>query len=224
MTKKGDPEMMVAQYRKKPVVIEAVQWFKNGDHPEDNLPPNDKLLDGEPYEGCVVRYYRDPYDDGQRSCQHCGRIMHDHGWIDTLEGGHVVCPGDWIITGAQGERYPCKPDIFSATYEALTETTSNRQATDPMPDLDGGLRIYLDVCFGDIQTMRGGGVLEASFNDIKVWTPHVYGLQVEYDDVRLIIPWHNVLGLEVRKNSVEVTEAFSEWKERQNSNPERVDH
>src|SRR3954447_24359346 len=96
--------------------------------------------------------------------------------------------------------------------------------TDPMPDLDGGLRIYLDVCFGDIQTMRGGGVLEASFNDIKVWTPHAYGLQVEYDDVRLIIPWHNVLGLEVRKNSVEVTEAFSEWKERQNSNPERVDH
>jgi hypothetical protein len=43
--------------------------------------------------------------------------MHDHGWIDTLEGGHIVCPGDWIITGVKGERYPCKPDVFAMTYE-----------------------------------------------------------------------------------------------------------
>ncbi len=42
------------------------------------------------------------------------------GWISTLEGGHVVTPGDWIITGIQGERYPCKPDIFEATYDPLT--------------------------------------------------------------------------------------------------------
>jgi hypothetical protein len=41
----------------------------------------------------------------------------DHGWIDTLEGSHIVCPGDWIITGVQGEHYPCKPDIFEATYD-----------------------------------------------------------------------------------------------------------
>ena len=40
-----------------------------------------------------------------------------HGWIATLEGGHIVCPGDWIITGVKGEMYPCKPDIFEATYE-----------------------------------------------------------------------------------------------------------
>lgn len=37
--------------------------------------------------------------------------------IDTLEQGHRVCPGDWIITGVKGDRYPCKPDIFAATYE-----------------------------------------------------------------------------------------------------------
>lgn len=43
--------------------------------------------------------------------------MHDHGWIETLEGGHNVCPGDWIITGVQGERYPCKDEIFRQTYE-----------------------------------------------------------------------------------------------------------
>ena len=34
-------------------------------------------------------------------------------------GGNVVCPGDWIITGVAGERYPCKPAIFAATYEAV---------------------------------------------------------------------------------------------------------
>ena len=40
------------------------------------------------------------------------------GIIRTLEGDHLVTPGDWIITGIQGEHYPCKPDIFAATYEA----------------------------------------------------------------------------------------------------------
>jgi len=45
--------------------------------------------------------------------------MHNHGWIDTLEGGHIVCPGDWIITGIEGERYPCKPGIFEQTYEPV---------------------------------------------------------------------------------------------------------
>jgi hypothetical protein len=39
------------------------------------------------------------------------------GRIETLEGRMVVDPGDWIITGVKGERYPCKPDIFEATYE-----------------------------------------------------------------------------------------------------------
>jgi hypothetical protein len=51
-------------------------------------------------------------------------MMVDHGWIDTLEGGHTVCPHDWIITGVTGEKYPCKPHIFEATYEAVAETCS----------------------------------------------------------------------------------------------------
>lgn len=108
------------KYRKKLVVSEAVQWFKNGDHPEDYFP-----LDVRGCEGRVVRYYRRPDDSGQRPCKHCGFMMHNHGWIDTKEGGHIVCPGDYIITGVQGERYPCKPDIFAATYEpaAMTVTT-----------------------------------------------------------------------------------------------------
>lgn len=65
----------------------------------------------------MVRYYRRPDDSGDRNCENCGIQMHDHGWIDTKEGGHIVCPADWIITGVAGERYPCKPDIFAATYE-----------------------------------------------------------------------------------------------------------
>jgi hypothetical protein len=117
----------MAKFRKRPVVIEATQWFKNGDHPEDDCrmiqPALSHKGDGEnqPFlsEGKVVRYYRRPNDDGQRHCQHCGIIMHLHGWIDTKEGGHIICPGDYIITGVQGERYPCKPDIFVTTYEPV---------------------------------------------------------------------------------------------------------
>jgi hypothetical protein len=101
------------KYRKKPVVIEATQWFVNGDHPDD----------GEDREGKVVRYYRHPDVDGEHACQHCAQAMNFHGWIDTLEGGHIVCPGDWVITGVKGERYPCKPDIFEATYEPAEEWT-----------------------------------------------------------------------------------------------------
>lgn len=41
-------------------------------------------------------------------------------FIPTLEGNMEVSAGDWVITGVKGERYPCKPDIFEATYEALT--------------------------------------------------------------------------------------------------------
>ena len=77
------------KFRKKPVVIEATQWFKQGDHP-------------------AVKTHKNPIT---------GQVMRIHGWIDTLEGGHIVTPGDWIITGVKGEHYPCKPDIFEMTYE-----------------------------------------------------------------------------------------------------------
>ncbi len=110
--------------RKKPVIVEAYQWFKNGDHPEDDVfrPFEDTgVIPTDPREGKVVRYYRHPNVPGETACSKCGRIMHDHGWIDTLEDGHNVCPGDWIITGIKGEKYPCKPDIFAQTYEAVVD-------------------------------------------------------------------------------------------------------
>lgn len=108
---------MTTRYRKKPVEIDAIQWFKNGDHPEDG--PAGR-------EGKIVRYFRRPEPEYAGTTVHplCGRTWHDHGWIDTLEGGNdgaqVVCPGDWIVKGVQGEFYPVKPDIFEATYEPVT--------------------------------------------------------------------------------------------------------
>ena len=112
----------MAKYRKKPVVIDATQWFKNGDHPEDGTGTfKEGEFKGELLEGKVVRYYRTPELDGQVECKHCGKIMHLHGWIGTLEGGHIVCPGDFIITGIKGERYPCKPEIFIKSYDKESE-------------------------------------------------------------------------------------------------------
>ena len=100
------------RYRKKPIIIEAHRWFKNGDHPEDG---------GSDKEGKVVKIF----DIGRQGiewdsiCSECGKRFTVHGWIDTLEDGHRVCPGDYIITGIKGERYPVKPDIFELTYEVV---------------------------------------------------------------------------------------------------------
>lgn len=111
----------MAKYRKKPVVIEAFQWFINGDHPDDNCGTFDAGEGPFKGEGKVVRYFRHPDVEGSTPCRHCGIVMHSHGWIDTLEGGHNVCPGDFIITGVKGERYPCKPDIFKETYDLVKD-------------------------------------------------------------------------------------------------------
>jgi hypothetical protein len=85
------------KFRKKPVVIEATQWFKHGDHPKVYPATT----------GDAETWYADLV----------GVKTKDLGMIDTLEGEHYVTPGDWIITGVKGEHYPCKPDIFAMTYE-----------------------------------------------------------------------------------------------------------
>lgn len=95
------------KYKSKPKTIDAYQWFKVSDY-----------VEGETRD---VNYYRTPELDGKNRCKQCDIIMHDHGWIDTLEGGHIVCPGDFIITGIKGEKYPCKPDIFERSYERVQE-------------------------------------------------------------------------------------------------------
>lgn len=102
--------MAPTKYRKT-ALIEAHQWFKPGDHPDD----------GVGVEGQVVRFFRRPDVSGSTECSKCGHAMHEHGWIDTLEDGHNVCPGDWTATGVQGEHWPIKPDVFAATYEAVPQ-------------------------------------------------------------------------------------------------------
>lgn len=111
------------KYKKKPLIIEAEQWHANGDHSEDHCEKfrdsNGELFEGE---GHIVRYYRDPDDDGNRPCEYCSTIMHHHEWIDTLQGGHTVCPGDYIIEepfNNIASYYPCKPDVFMKTYDPL---------------------------------------------------------------------------------------------------------
>lgn len=97
------------KYKKKPIVIEAEQWFGVE---KDKILGNYKLS---------VGYFRHPEVVGESICQNCKSTMHHHGFMDTLEGGHKVCPGDWIIKGINGEMYPCKPDIFEKTYDEVLE-------------------------------------------------------------------------------------------------------
>ena len=107
------------KYRKKPVVVEAVQW---------NVPNADGrvLLATECNGHPKVR--PTSYMEVSEICGTSGCSKEPPYWdwsvmgvIDTLEGKHVVSPGDWIIRGVAGEFYPCKPDIFEKTYEKVEQ-------------------------------------------------------------------------------------------------------
>lgn len=90
------------KFRKKPVVIEAFQlgidnmpdWFM------DAVTKNDIILHGQ-----STGFYR---------------ANNTNADIKTLEGWHHANYGDYVIQGIKGEIYPCKPDIFEKTYEAVT--------------------------------------------------------------------------------------------------------
>lgn len=87
------------KYRKKPIVVEAVQWLKHGDHHAITTVPLS-------------------YENGLFIALESGIPLQFYGWLQTLEGSHMVAPGDWIITDANGSIYPCKPDKFELIYEA----------------------------------------------------------------------------------------------------------
>jgi hypothetical protein len=88
----------MTKYKKKPMPVDAVQWFKDGDHPQVKGIPSDHSL-------------RDASG---------GNIWKKYGFIETLEGGHVVTPGDYIVgPGVRGEYWPVKADIFEKTYEQI---------------------------------------------------------------------------------------------------------
>lgn len=86
----------MAKYRKKPVVIEAVQWTGR----QITWPA--WFLEAE--QAGVIQLAGDALQ------------------IITLEGPLRASIGDWVIRGVKGELYPCKPDIFEATYEPVTGT------------------------------------------------------------------------------------------------------
>jgi len=124
------------RYIKNPIVVTATQWFKNVDHPMDEsfVDEFQAILNETSFnhsanmerEGKIVRYFRKPDVHAMTRCNKCDHYMHHHGFIDTLEGGHIVCPGDWIITGVNGEYYPCKPDIFKKTYTKIQGSGDSR--------------------------------------------------------------------------------------------------
>lgn len=93
------------KYRKKPVVVEAVRWTGS------NLEEIRNFVGSDLIEECVEFF------DIKRTLK---EMLVDIA-IDTLEGTMRVDYGDYIIKGIQGEFYPCKPDIFLATYEEVME-------------------------------------------------------------------------------------------------------
>lgn len=86
------------KYRKKPVIIEAIQFTDGGAYPQ------------------IVKFMGDTKPTMQGNADLECRLV-----IPTLEGDHIANKGDWIIKGVKGEFYPCKPDIFEMTYEQVEE-------------------------------------------------------------------------------------------------------
>jgi len=90
---------MIRKYRKKPVVIEAIEWTGN------NLK---EIIDFTGRHESIKDWEWGRYE----------RLVKFAGLkIFTIEGSQLATVGDMIIKGVQGEFYPCKPDIFKATYE-----------------------------------------------------------------------------------------------------------
>lgn len=105
-------------FRKKPVVIEAVQltWQTWNDVCDfvGEFPPGMKGV----YIDAQGAMHDEPHDP---ETDRLGMV------IPTLEGTMLALENDWIIRGVKGELYPCHPDIFEATYE-LTEGFTGKQS------------------------------------------------------------------------------------------------
>lgn len=136
------------QFRKKPVVIDAIQWLRDNpwqlgewrgqwprDHPDFHICENGELE------------------------------------ISTLEDGHdrrvkhVASPGDWIIRGIKGEFCACKPDIFEATYEPASSPLPSETPAEVVGELDD----LMDEVAGEVVRAFGqGNPTSAKLrNDIK---------------------------------------------------------
>lgn len=88
------------EFRKKPVVIEAMQWGGSEDSAR------------------AIKEWAGSFEEGTSRVR--GWAKDNVLLITTLEGEMTASPDDWIIRGVKGEFYPVKPDIFQETYEAVT--------------------------------------------------------------------------------------------------------
>lgn len=102
--------------------LQAVQWFKNGDHPDDDC----HMLPNPPFEalrqsgGKVVRRFSDPMVDRESACPTCGVRMRDHGFIDNPDVANtVVCPGDWVMSPKKGYYFAFPQKDFQENYEVI---------------------------------------------------------------------------------------------------------
>ena len=95
----------MGKYRKKPVIIEAFRWTGDKDQVEDPEWIVEAIKEG------TVSF--DRFARLNRTEERLKML------IETLEGQMIAMPGDWIIRGNKGEIYPCKPEIFEATYERI---------------------------------------------------------------------------------------------------------
>ena len=108
------------RFRKKPVEIEAVQlrwdtWSEMCEHAGVDGKPEGCYLDMQGNASDVpVEPKGRPWETGE-----IGRMARIGMKIPTLEGLMVAREGDWVIRGVKGELYPCKPDIFEATYDQV---------------------------------------------------------------------------------------------------------
>jgi hypothetical protein len=117
----------VPRYKKKPPVVEATQWFRNGDHPADQSKPIERP--NEPpslSEGAVVKFFNMFHIPGDRYCSTCGSQMNKHGIIVNLNGeDELVHPGDYILTHAKGYFYRVGREEFENGWELIEEVVTD---------------------------------------------------------------------------------------------------
>jgi hypothetical protein len=170
------------QFKKKPVVIEAVRFIEiangkpvfdvtGGERPDwldaaltgASGHPGSIWTDGVPGKtGTVDATESDPFGQGPN-------ILGLK--IGTLEGEHIASEGDWIIRGVKGELYPCKPDIFAATYDPVFTDTA-----DAANIMSGVGERYADAAneakgrnIPDYASMSPGDMLSAMGTDAMAW-------------------------------------------------------
>lgn len=151
---------MARAYRKRPVVVEAVQWTG------ENHGEMCEFIDPEVFE----------------ITSHVGLVIH------TLEGDHHASPGDYIIKGVNGEFYPCKPDVFEKTYEPATLTPPNEWVSveERLPRVGGNYICAVQDKNGYAWTITAEWSLEmktwfGAFGEIKNKVTHWMYLPEPYD-------------------------------------------